>query len=63
MKRTRSGRIKRRNIVWRMRRYLVGLVAIAVLAASGVGAQFWASVPTPVKAASPPQTSYLCDAT
>jgi membrane peptidoglycan carboxypeptidase len=62
MKRTRSGRLKRRNIFWRMRRYLVAGVAIMVLAASGAGAQLWASVPVP-KQKDPDRASLLCDAT
>jgi membrane peptidoglycan carboxypeptidase len=61
-KRTRSGKIKRRNIVWRMRRVLVGGVAIAVLSTSAAGAQYWAGVEVPV-AAGQPQASYLCDDT
>jgi membrane peptidoglycan carboxypeptidase len=61
-KRTRSGKIKRRNIVWRMRRVLVGGVAIAVLSTSAAGAQYWAGVEIPA-AAGQPQASYLCDDT
>jgi membrane peptidoglycan carboxypeptidase len=61
-RRTRSGKVKRRNIVWRVRRFLVAGVALCVLAASGVGASFWSSVAVPT-GTSKPQPSYLCDAT
>jgi membrane peptidoglycan carboxypeptidase len=60
MKRTRSGKIKRRNILWRLRRILVGVVAISVLAASAAVAQFWSGVQVPAMRA-PDQVSYLCD--
>jgi membrane peptidoglycan carboxypeptidase len=61
MKRTRAGKLKRRNILWRIRRILVGGVAIALLASSAAGAQFWSSVTVP-KELNLRQTTYLCDA-
>jgi penicillin-binding protein 1A len=62
MKWTRSGKLKKRNIVWRLRRVIVGVVAIGVLGTSAAGAQFWNSVELP-RSAPPPEASYLCDAT
>src|SRR3954451_8060766 len=59
MKRTRSGRLKRRNILWRLRKVLLGLVVVAVLSASGGAYAVWSRVELP-KPPDPLQKSYLC---
>lgn len=61
MKRTRSGRIKPRGVIWRARKVLVGVAVTGVLGTSAVAANYWSNVALP-ELSSPPEASFLCAA-
>jgi penicillin-binding protein 1A len=62
MKRGRKGRLKRRSLVWRFRRFLLMLVLMSIVLVSGGAYVVWNGTELPQK--DPPllQTSFICAA-
>jgi len=62
MKRGRKGRLKRRSLVWRVRRVLLMLVLMSVIAVSGGAYLVWNNTELPQKEPPLLQTSFICAA-
>ena len=62
MKRARNGRLRKRSLTWRFRRFLLLIVLVSIVAASGGGFVIWNGTELPQK--DPPllQTTFVCAA-